>query len=70
MHGAALIRDEMQCKCVALDTVVHWVWVCPYTFLHRNQSARLVQAQVKSSNLEHVVRCGLTLNFCNVVVDK
>lgn len=27
MHGAALIRDDVQCKCVALGFAVHWVWL-------------------------------------------
>ena len=60
MHGAASIWSEMQCKCVAVVYIaIGFGWVCPCTSLHRNKSARLAQERVKSSNLEHVVRCWL-----------
>lgn len=71
MHGTAVIGNGMQRKCVALVAIGSFGLAYPYTSLHRNQSARLVQAQVKTSNLEHVVRCWLACNFvsnfCNLL---
>lgn len=52
MRCAALIWSKMQRKCVASVYIVFWLGVSLH-FSYRNQSARLVQARVKSSNLEH-----------------
>lgn len=58
VHGAALnlVWNAAQLCCFSLCCALVLVGCIP-TLLFTDQSARLVQARAKSSNLEHVVRC-------------
>lgn len=60
MHCAALIWSETQHNGVALVFIVFWLDISRH-FSLQTSSARLLQARVKSSNLERVVRCWLNL---------